>query len=73
MISETILIPKIYARLQEIACNFLKFSGGGLPDPSPALGSGLRPLTGPPFPKFLDLPLISTPLGTRVMAYALSP
>jgi len=28
MISESILIPKIYARLQEIASNFSKFSGG---------------------------------------------
>jgi len=27
MISEAILIPKIYARLQEIASNFSKFSG----------------------------------------------
>jgi len=27
MISEAILIPKIYARLQEIAFNFTKFSG----------------------------------------------
>jgi len=63
MISEAILIPKIYARLQEIASNFSKFSGGGPPDPPPALRpsalvSGLRPLTGPPFPKFLDPPLI---------------
>jgi len=63
MISEAILIPKIYARLQEIASNFLKNFGGGPPDPPPALaplalGSGLRPLTGPPFPKFLDSPLV---------------
>jgi len=29
MIFEAILIPKIYARLQEIASNFSKFSGGG--------------------------------------------
>jgi len=59
MISEAILIPKIYARLQEIASNFnfSKFSGEGPPDSPPALGSGLRPLTGPPFSKFLDLPL----------------
>jgi len=27
--SEAIMIPKIYARLQEIASNFSKFSGGG--------------------------------------------
>jgi len=66
MISEDILIPKIYARLQEIPSNFLKFLGGGPPDPLPAvalsvLGSGLRPLTGPtPFPKYLDLPLQGT-------------
>jgi len=37
MISEAILIPKIYARLQEIASNFSKFSGGGHPDPPTAL------------------------------------
>jgi len=60
MISEAILIPKIYARLQEIASNFSKFAGGGPPDPPPALvlsalGSGLRPFTGPPFPKFLEI------------------
>jgi len=29
MISHAILITKIYARLQEIASNFSKFSGGG--------------------------------------------
>jgi len=28
-LSEAIVIPKIYARLQEIASNFSKFSGGG--------------------------------------------
>jgi len=38
MISEAIVIPKIYARLHEIASNFSKFSGGRA-DP--------RPLTGP--------------------------
>jgi len=38
--------PKIYARLQEIASNFS------------ALGSGLGSLLGPPFPKFLDPPLV---------------
>jgi len=65
MISEAILIPKMYARLQKIASNFSKFSGGRpAPDPPPtlaplALGSGLRPLTGPPFPKFLDPPLLT--------------
>jgi len=47
MISEAILIPKIYARLHKIASNFFIISVGGLP---PALGSGLHPLTGlPPF------------------------
>jgi len=76
MISEAILTPKIYARLQEIASNFSKFSVGGPQThrrrsiaPS-VLGSGLRPLTGPPFPKFLDPPLghcdgISMRLTTR--------
>jgi len=60
MISEAILIQKIYARLQKIASNFSKFSGEAprrrsrLP-----LGSGLRPLP-PPFPKFLDPPLDDT-------------
>jgi len=56
MISEAILIPKIYARLQKIASNFSKCFGGEPPDPSPALalstlGSGLRPLTGPSLSK----------------------
>jgi len=64
MISEAILISKIYAILQEIASNFSKFSGGGPPDSPPALapsalGLGLRPLTGPPFPKFLDSLLVN--------------
>jgi len=63
MISEAILIPKIYASLQEIASNFLKIFWGRPPDLPPALassalGSGLRPLTGPPLPKFLDPPLL---------------
>jgi len=54
MISEAILIPIIYARLQEIASNFFKIFWGRPPDPlsalaHSALGSGLRPLTGPPF------------------------
>jgi len=57
MISEAIMIPKIYARLQEIASNFSKFSGGGPALAPSALGSGLRSLTGPPFQKFLDPPL----------------
>jgi len=53
MIFEAILIPKIYARLQEIASNFFKIFWGKPPDPSPALapsalGSGLSPLTEPP-------------------------
>jgi len=42
---------------------FFKFSGGGPQTLPPALspsaiGSGLRPLTGPLFPKFLDLHLV---------------
>jgi len=59
MISEAILIPKIYARLQEIASNFSKFSGEA-PGRSSRFWcsvSELRPPTGPPFPKFLDPPL----------------
>jgi len=47
MISEAILIPKIYARLQEIASNFSKFYGEAPQTPPPALDSGLRRLTGP--------------------------
>jgi len=53
MISEAILIPKIYARLQEIVSNLSKFYGEGPPPalaPS-AIGLGLRALTGPPFSK----------------------
>jgi len=43
---------------------FSKFSWGGPPDLPSALApsahsSGLRPLTGPPFPKFLDPPLVT--------------
>jgi len=34
MISEAILIPKIYARLQKIASNFSKFTGGGPQNPA---------------------------------------
>jgi len=71
MISEAILIPKIYARLQEIASNFSKFSGGGPQTPPAltpwALGSGLRPLTGPPFPKFLDPPLGRHPFNPIIV------
>jgi len=54
MISEAIMIPKIYARLQKIASNFSFFlEGGGRPPDLPpalapsALGSRLRPLTAP--------------------------
>jgi len=47
MISDAILIPKICARLQEIASNFSKFSGEAPRPPlavaPSALGSGLRP------------------------------
>jgi len=71
MICEAILIPKIYARLQEIASNFLKFSGGGPPNPPPALtlsalGSGLRPLTAP-LSKFLDPPLVMMTSNQQVL------
>jgi len=61
MISEAILIPKIYARLQEIASNFSKFSGGGPQTPAGARAIGARFGASPPyrapFPKFLDPPL----------------
>jgi len=60
MISEAILIPKIYARLQEIASNFSTFSGGGPQTPAGARAFGARfgtsPPYRPPFPKFLDPP-----------------
>jgi len=76
MISEAILIPKIYARWHKIVSNFLKIFWGGLPPAlAPlALGSGLHPLTGPPFPKFLDPPLKTvdiTPLyeATEALRY----
>jgi len=54
MISEAILIQKICARLQEIASNFSKFSGGGLQTPRRRLRlrrsvRGFTPLPGPPF------------------------
>jgi len=49
MISDAILIPKIYARLQEIASNFSKFSGGPRPPAgSRAFGLGF---TAPPLSK----------------------
>jgi len=44
MISEAILIPKIYARLQEIASNFSKFSGEA---PCRRSVRGFAPLPGP--------------------------
>jgi len=52
MISEAILTSNIYARLQEIASNFSKFSGGGPPDPPLTLGlrrsiRDFAPLPGP--------------------------
>jgi len=54
MTSEAILIPKIYARLQEIASNFSKFSGGGPQTPCRRLRLqrsvwGFAPLPGPHF------------------------
>jgi len=59
MISEAILIPKIYARLQEIASNFSKFSGEA-PQTHRRRSRlrrsvrGFALLSDPPFPKFLD-------------------
>jgi len=54
--------PK-YARLQEIASNFSKFSGGGPQNPHQRSRlrrsvRGFAPLPGLPFPKFLDPPLL---------------
>jgi len=49
MISEAILIPKIYARLQEIASNFSKFSGGGPQTPAGARAFGARFRASPPY------------------------
>jgi len=58
MISETILIPKIYARLQEIASKFFKIFWGrpqtrrrfgarfGASPPSPLTGPPLRKIPG---------------------------
>jgi len=59
MISEAILIPKIYARLQKIASNFSKFSGEASRRRSRLRRSvrGFATLPGPLFPKFLDPPL----------------
>jgi len=63
MISEAILIPKIYARLQEIASNFSKFTGGGPQTPAGARVFGARFGASSPyrasFPKFLDPPVMS--------------
>jgi len=58
IISEAILIPKIYARLQEIASNFSKFSGEAPRRRSRHWRSvrGFAPLPAP-FLKFLDPPL----------------
>jgi len=50
MISEAILIHKIYARLQQIASNFSKFSGGGPPQTQrrrSRLRRSVRPLPAP--------------------------
>jgi len=63
MISEAILIPKIYARLQEIASNFSKFSGGGPQTPRRCSSlrrsvRGFAPLPGPPFQNCLIRPCV---------------
>jgi len=64
MISEAILIPQI-CQIAGNRIKFFKIFWGRPPDPLPALaplalGSGLRPLPPPPFPKFLDPPLAAT-------------
>jgi len=66
IISEAILIPKIYARLQEIASNFSKISGRG-PQTQRRCWRLQRSVRGfaplperTPFPKFLDPPLYAT-------------
>jgi len=58
IISEVILIPKIYARLQEIASLFSKISGEASRRRWRFRRSvrGFAPLM-PPFPKFLDPPM----------------
>jgi len=65
MISEAILIPKIYARLQEIASNFSKFSRGGtlIPRRRSSLWRSVRgfaPLPSPPFQNSEPLCLIGS-------------
>jgi len=47
------MMPKICARLQKIASNFSKFSGGGPQTPHRRSVRGFAPLP-PPLPKFLD-------------------
>jgi len=49
MISEAILIPKIYARLQEIASNFSKLYAGGPGSPAGARDFGARFGASPPY------------------------
>jgi len=49
MISEAILIAKIYARLQEIASNFSKFSGEAFQTPTGARAFGARFGASPPY------------------------
>jgi len=50
-ISEAILIPKIYARLQKIASNFSKFFGGRPPRPPAGARFGASPPHRAPFSK----------------------
>jgi len=65
MISDVILIPQKYARLQEIASNFAKFSGGGPETPAGARTSSLvrsfATLPGPPFQNSWIRPCLPIP------------
>jgi len=74
MTSEAILIPKIYARLQEITSNFSKFSGGSPPDPPLALAP-----SAPPFqnswirPCYFRRLSFDTVSGSVITAHKLTP
>jgi len=67
MISEAILIPKIYARLQEIASNFSKFSGEAPLSKIPESARHTAQLLVPVTPKYaVEVLLLGRPLITGV-------